>query len=118
MADFVIEGTGVPSLMNTAQRLLRTSGRGRLVLMSSHEEACPEFDFRETIARSAVIMAPFPSYSYSRVEDLRRAVTLLNRGVFKVKEVVSHEFKLDDIQTAFETLENKPAGYLKGIVVP
>jgi hypothetical protein len=33
-----------------------------------------------------------------------------------VQELVSHEFKLDDIQTAFEILDQKPAGYLKGIV--
>ena len=35
-----------------------------------------------------------------------------------VEELVSHEFKLSDIQTAFENLEHKPKGFLKGIVVP
>jgi L-iditol 2-dehydrogenase len=58
MADFVIEGTGVPELLNTAQRYLK-KGRGRLVMMSFHEKSCPEFDFREAVARSLqIIVAP------------------------------------------------------------
>lgn len=118
MADFVIEGTGIPALLNSAQLYLRKSGRGRLVLMSSHEEVCKEFDFREAISRSIQIIVAHPAYSTGMMDDLRRAVSYLNTGVFKVEEIVSHEFMLDDIQKAFETLEHKPAGYLKGIVVP
>jgi threonine dehydrogenase-like Zn-dependent dehydrogenase len=118
MADFVIEGTGIPSLLNTAQHYLRSSGRGRLVLMSTHEEPSNGFDFRETLARSAVLIGAYPAYSLNRMDDLRRAVTLLNQGVFRAQELVTHQFKLDDIQKAFETLERKPAGYIKGIVVP
>lgn len=118
MADFLIEGTGIPALLNTAQKLVRSTGRGRLVLMSSHEEICREFDFREAIGRSLQIIVAHPAYTASQMDDLRRAVLYLDNGVFKVKELVSHEFKLEDIQKAFETLENKPAGYMKGVVVP
>lgn len=118
MADFVIEGTGIPALLNSAQVFLRSSGRGRLVLMSSHEEICKEFDFREAISRSAQIIVAHPAYSTGMMDDLRRAVSYINNGTFKIEKIVSHEFKLDDIQKAFETLEHKPAGYLKGIVVP
>lgn len=117
MADFVIEGTGIPALLNAAQFYLRKSGRGRLVLMSSHEEVCKEFDFREAMTRSLQIIVAHPEYSTSMMDDLRRAVSYLDGDVFKVEEIVSHEFKFDDIQKAFETLEHKPAGYLKGIVV-
>lgn len=33
-------------------------------------------------------------------------------------DIITHRFTLDNIQEAFETLENKPEGYIKGIVVP
>lgn len=118
MADFVIEGTGVPALLNSAQKYLKSTGRGRLILMSSHEESCREFDFRSAIEKSAQIIVPHPKFSQDPMDDLRRAVALLNEGTFKVEEIISHTFPLSDIQTAFETLENKPAGYLKGIVIP
>jgi threonine dehydrogenase-like Zn-dependent dehydrogenase len=117
MADFVIEGTGVPELLNPAQRYLK-KGRGRLVMMSFHEKSCQEFDFREAVARSLQIVVAHPAYSTDEMDDLRRAVSHFNKGTFEVRELVTHQFKLDDIQKAFETLEHKPAGYLKGIVTP
>lgn len=117
MADFVIDGTGIPQLLNSAQRYLK-NGRGRLVLMSSHEESCKDFDFREAVARSLQIIVAHPAYSADQIDDMRRAVSFLNSGIFSVKEFISHEFSLDDIQTAFETLEHKPSGYMKGIVIP
>ena len=117
MADFVIEGTGVAALLAPAQSFLK-KGRGKLVLMSAHSESCKEFDFRVAVERSLQIIVPHPAYTTSKADDFRRAVAYLNTGKIDVKELVSHEFKLDDIQTAFETMESKPAGYLKGIIVP
>jgi len=116
MADFVIEGTGNPNVLNVCQRYLRTS-RGRLVLMSSHETECEKFDFREAIKRSIEIIVAHPSYSLNPLDDLRRAVNLLEKGTFNIERLVTHEFSLENIQEAFETLENKPKGYIKGLVV-
>lgn len=118
LADFVIEGTGIPSLLNEAQRYIRQSGRGRLVLMSSHHALAREFDFREAVDRSLNIIVAHPGYSLNQDDDFRRAVALINNGTFKVKELVSHEFRLQEIQKAFEIFEHKPAGFLKGIIVP
>lgn len=118
LADFVIEGTGLPALFNEAQNYLRNTGRGRLILMSAHETVTKDFDFRVLIEKGADVFAPHPSHSLDQMDDFRRAIALVNNGTFCVKELVSHEFKLSQIQQAFETLEHKPAGYIKGIVCP
>ncbi len=118
MADFVIEGTGIPALLNESVRYLKSSGRGRLLAMSSHEAICEEFDFREAISRSIEIRFPHPGYSYNQIEDLRRAVLHINRGVFKMDQIITHQFPLANIQEAFETFEKKPDGYIKGVVIP
>lgn len=118
MADFVIEGTGVPALLNTAVTYLRKNGRGRLVLMSSHEEACKEFDFREAIDRSIEIRVAHPKYALKPPDNLRRAIEFINRGTFKMDDIITHRFTLDEIQEAFETLEHRPEGYIKGVVIP
>ena len=118
MADWVIEGTGIPNLLNEGQNYLKMSGRGKLVLMSSHEEVCHEFDFRRAIDRSLDIVVAHPAHSDDELDDFRRAVAAINNGTFKNKELVTHEFKLSDINKAFECLENKPGDFLKGIVVP
>lgn len=118
MADFVIEGTGVPALLDQAQDWLKAGRGSRLVLMSSHHDPCPEFDFRKAVDRGLTILAAHPPMSENEREDFRRAVLYINNGTFKNKELVSHVFKLSEIQQAFETLEHKPADFLKGIVVP
>jgi len=117
LADFVIEGTGVPELMGAAAGYLKT-GRGRLTLMSSHERAAREFDWRVVQNQGIVIAGAHPAYARDQVDDMRRAVLLLNNGVFRMDGIISHRIPLDRIQEAFETLEQKPADYIKGVVIP
>ena len=114
MCDFVIEGTGVPKLLNDGMNYLRKAGR--LILMSSHENACEQFDFRPAIARGITLHVPHPPYSLNPADDMARAALLINNGTFHNEDIVSHRFKLVDINEAFKTLENKPRDYIKGIV--
>lgn len=117
MADFVIEGTGVPAVIPQAMSYLRRL-RGRLSLMSAHEETGPAFDWRPMIAAGHTIRATHPGWSADTKDDLRRAILLLNRRVFRSERIITHRFPLDNIQEAFETVENKPPDFLKGVVVP
>jgi threonine dehydrogenase-like Zn-dependent dehydrogenase len=117
MADFSIEGTGRPQQLEQAIRGSR-HGRGRVILMSSHETAAETFDFRPAIERAVEIRVAHPGYSGNPIDDSRRAVDLLNSGVFSLDRLVTHRFGLLDIEKAFQSLESKPPGYMKGIVVP
>ena len=114
--DFVIEGTGIPALLNESQRYVK-KGRGRIVLMSSHSQIAKEFDFRIAIEKSLEIITAHPDYSVNEADDFRRAIAFINNGTFRNRELVSHEFPLEKIQDAFETLDKKPPDYIKGIVV-
>lgn len=118
MADFVIEGTGNPNILNQSVHYLKETGRGRLILMSSHESTSKEFDFRPAIDRAIDIRIPHPKHSYNQMEDLERAVSMLQNGSFRMEEIITHSFSLAQIGEAFATLEKKPAGYIKGIVLP
>lgn len=117
MADFVVEGTGIHALLNSAMDYLK-KGRGKLIVMSAYEEMSPNFDFRKAVALSLDIHVPHPGHSLDQNDDMRRACEMIAKGTFKVKELISHEYKLSEIQTAFEELEHKPAGFLKGLVYP
>ncbi len=115
MADFVIEGTGVEAVLEGSFEYIRNAGR--LVVMSSHERSMGEFDLRPALARGITIASGHPTHSQNPREDMRRAISLVNNNVFRNEELISHRFKLEDINEAFETLENKPKDYIKGIVV-
>ncbi len=112
MCDFVVEGTGVPKLLNEAMNYLRRYGR--LVLMSSHESDCKSFDFRPAIARGITIHVAHGSMDLPG--DMVRAVSLINNGTFHNEEIVSHRFKLEEINEAFAALANKPQDYIKGVI--
>lgn len=118
MADFVVEGTGIPALVDGCQDWLRSSGRGRLIIMSAYETGPASFDFRKAVSKSIDLHVPHPGHSLNAMDDMRRAIDLICYGSFRVQETISHKYKLSDIQKAFEDLEHKPKGFLKGIVVP
>lgn len=114
MCDFVIEGTGIPRLLNQCIYYLKNGGR--LVLMSSHEAACDSFDFRPAIERGITLHVAHPSSCKNQADDMKRAIALINNGTFHNEEIITHRFKLEDISKAFETLEHKPKDYIKGII--
>jgi len=117
MADFCIEGTGIPTILDQCADYLRV-GRGRLCLMSYHETLAEKFNFRKFSDKGIIMLNPHPNYSADALEDCRRAVLLINNKIFTESDLISHTFRLDEIQKAFETLEHKPAGYIKGVVYP
>jgi threonine dehydrogenase-like Zn-dependent dehydrogenase len=117
LADFVIEGTGIPGVLNQAVTYLKNK-RGRLAVMSAHEGAGPAFDWRPIQRKAITLIGAHPGFSTDIHDDFRRAVDLLNNGVFRMDGIISHRFKLSRIEEAFATLENKPKDYIKGVVVP
>lgn len=114
MCDFVIEGTGIPKLLNMGMDYLKRAGR--LILMSSHEDSCADFDFRPAIARGITMYVPHPPSCANEHEEMARTLVLINRGTFHNEDIVTHRFKLDEIHKAFEILENKPKDYIKGVI--
>ena len=118
LADFVIEGTGNANMIGEAMRLVRYGGRGRVVVMSSYKKPAESMDFGPAVDKSLQLVVAHPDYSRNQNDDLRRAIHMINSGVYDIESLVSHVFTLDNINEAFDALEKKPAGYLKGIVAP
>ncbi len=52
------------------------------------------------------------------MEDIRRGLEGVARGVFPMDQIITHRFPLDHIQTAFKTMLNASDGYVKGAAVP
>ena len=115
----VFSGNGTEmtkALLNAAQDYLRV-GKGRLIMMSSQHDV-GTFDFRKAVDKGIEIRIAHPNYSNNERDDFRRAAALINNHVFQSEPIVTHVFMLSEIQKAFETLEHKPAGYMKGVVIP
>ena len=117
MADFVIEGTGLPALMEACADYMK-SGPARLCIMSYYESGMTNFDFRKFLDKGTTIFTPHPVSEPFPLDTARRAAALINTGSFHMDDMISHTFRLDEIQEAFLTLSRKPRGFIKGVVYP
>ncbi len=115
-ADVAVEGTGGEAGVKLAIELLRPA-RPRLVIMSSFKHPI-QVDLVMLCAKAVEMIHAHPGICADREDGVRRTEILINRGVFQTDRLISHRFAIEDIHQAFQTLENRPRGYLKGVVVP
>ena len=85
--------------------------------MSSHERSAKEFNFSPIFLKGITLYGASPSLSLDPEDDLKRGTVLINSGKINNDLLISHRFDLKDINKAFDTLDHKPADYIKGIVV-
>lgn len=114
-ADVAIEFAGNPEAATLAASLLGV--RSKLVLaggcLPKEKFLHPEIYFKAL----TVYHVP-PAFSSNMQDNWRRAIEAVNKGIFPVKQLVTHRFKLSEIQSAFETaIKGNNVGYMKGIVL-
>ena len=68
--------------------------------------------------KGAILFAAHPNFSLDPVDDMRRALDSLDRGVFPMGKLVTHSFSLEEVQKGIELMINPSQGYIKGVVTP
>lgn len=113
--DLVFEVAGKPEPVELAAKTLRKT-RARYVLAGWH--GLPgTYTLRNWTTVGAIILTPHPSFSLDQMEDMRRGLDGLARGVFPMDKLVTHRFSLDELQAGFETMFAGSNGYIKGVMV-
>lgn len=113
--EIAIEATGKPKPIELVSKLLRPP-RPKLVLIGYHDT--PETYNLKYWVNGAIIHNPHPGYCRDRVEDSRRAMEAVKKGIFPLAKLITHRFKLEDITRAFEVAEKQEGGYIKGVICP
>jgi threonine dehydrogenase-like Zn-dependent dehydrogenase len=114
--DISIEGTGHSGGMQVASKVCKV-GQAILVVFGWH--MVPEtYNFYDWIKGQRIYSA-HPPFSYFELgENLERAMWVIEKGIYPVKKLITHKFKLEDIGEALEMAHSKPEGYIKGIIMP
>jgi threonine dehydrogenase-like Zn-dependent dehydrogenase len=114
--DVVFEIVGRPEPVELAAKTLRRT-RARYVLAGWH--GLPgTYTLRNWTTVGAIILTPHPAFSLDQMEDMRRGIDGLARGVFPMGQLITHRFPLDEIQTAFDMMLSGADGYIKGVITP
>lgn len=114
-ADVAIEFAGNPEAATLAASLLGV--RGKLVLAGG---CIPKDKFLhpEIYFKALTVYHVPPAFSSNMPDNWRRMIAAMHKGIFPVKQLVTHRFKLSEIQPAFDTaIKGSSAGYMKGIVL-
>jgi len=112
--DLVVECAGVPSTLASAGKLTRRGGR--LAIFAWHHDP-RSIDFGVWHMRGLKVLNSSPGIGVDHnVNAMQRAVWLLERGVFDLKELVTHRHQFADAQAAMELAVARPESYIKGVL--
>jgi 2-desacetyl-2-hydroxyethyl bacteriochlorophyllide A dehydrogenase len=103
-ADLVIESVGSPRLYESAFGLIRKGGHVAFFGITGPGEAVP-VDILRTILEENSLKGSVAGMG----EDMHDALTLLAHGRFRTDAFTRATYPLKDIQTAFDSLADRPA---------
>ena len=106
--DFAFEAIGNPATIQQAFNCLRTGGR---LVMVGYSPADVSLSAARIMYREMEIMGSLGC----RPVDYPKIIELVKIGKLKVKELVTHKFKLEEINTAFEVMRKGES--LRSVIV-
>jgi len=111
-ADIVIESVGHPSLYQTAMQLIRKGGHVAAFGLTGAGETLP-VDILQTILEENSIKGSVAGMG----QDMHDSLTLLTHGRIRTEAFTGATFPLADIQSAFDSLVDRPEDLKTQIVM-
>jgi threonine dehydrogenase-like Zn-dependent dehydrogenase len=114
--DVGIEVVGHPPGIKMVGDVIKTN-RARVILVGWHQ--APDTYELFSWIKSPVIYSPQGiGMSTDYQSELTRAMWALEKGIYPMDELVTHRYRLEDIDEAFQANLNRTPGYIKGVVMP
>ncbi|WP_174614455.1 zinc-binding alcohol dehydrogenase family protein [Virgibacillus ihumii] len=107
-ANVVIDAVGTPKTFEQSVEV--TSTAARVVLLGFHSEPSELSQVNITKKELTICGSRLQTYRFPKVVDL------FNTMDFNVKELVSHEFTIDEVEKGFKLMEDMPSGVRKVII--
>jgi threonine dehydrogenase-like Zn-dependent dehydrogenase len=114
--DRVIELVGLQRPLDLAGKLCRV--RGRLVIGGFHQDGPRQVDMFLWNWRGLDVINAHERDPEVYVEGIRSAIHRVMLGRLDPKPLYTHRLELDRASEAFELLRERPAGFVKALVMP
>jgi threonine dehydrogenase-like Zn-dependent dehydrogenase len=115
MADVVIEATGRQGPLDLGAELTRV--RGRLIVAGYHQDGPRTVNMQLWNWRGIDVVNAHERDPEIYRRGMEEGVRLLAAGGLDLAPLLTHSFPLPDINAAFRTAEERPAGFLKSVVL-
>ena len=113
--DLVVEAAGVESTLQMAGPLTRAGGR-LSIFAWHHTPRLVDFGLWHMRGLKVLNSAPGIGRDHN-INNMQRAVALIERGVFDLSKLVTHRHAFEDVQAAMAIAAERPEGYIKGVLL-
>jgi threonine dehydrogenase-like Zn-dependent dehydrogenase len=114
-ADRVLEVVGAQEPLDLATDLTRV--RGRLVIAGYHQDGPRQVNMQLWNWRGIDVINAHERDPATYIEGIREAVQAVSSGLLNPARLYTHTFQLDQIDQAFRTMQERPDGFLKALVL-
>lgn len=112
--DVAIEALGTQATFEAALRVLRPGGTLSSLGVYSNDLKLPLGPFLAGLGDHKIVTTLCPGGK----ERMRRLMQVIDAGRMDAKSLVTHRFKLDDIEAAYDLFANQRDGVLKVAITP
>lgn len=110
----VIEVTGSQKGLDLAADI--TGVHGTLSVVGFHQAATRCVNMEMWNWKGITVVNTHERRTPVHLECMKSALSMVERGTFKMKAMITHEFALDEAGIAYQTLQDKPQGFIKAVI--
>lgn len=110
----VLEATGYQWPLDLAGELV--GERGKLVIAGFHQDGPRQVNVQLWNWKGIDVVNAHERDPKIYLEGMRAGMSALESGLFSLKDLITHSFALDELGLAYRALQERPDGFLKGIV--
>jgi threonine dehydrogenase-like Zn-dependent dehydrogenase len=114
--DVAIEVVGHPPGIKMVGEVIKTN-RAKIIAVGWHQ-APDTYELFNWIKCPIIYSPQGIGMSTNYQSELERALWAVQKGIFPMKKLITHKYKLEDINKAFEDNVNRTPGYIKGVIMP
>jgi threonine dehydrogenase-like Zn-dependent dehydrogenase len=114
--DVAIDASGTQAGLTLAGKMVRA--HGILSILGFHQGGTRAVDVEMWNWKAIDVVNAHVRRHADLLESMRIGLHLIESGQFSFAPLISHRFGLDDVDGAFTALAEKPAGFLKAVIVP
>ena len=115
MCERVIEATGVEWPLNLAIEL--TAERGKLIVAGFHQDGMRQVNMQLLNWRGIDMINAHERDTKQYVKGMQQAVDAIGNGSLDPFSFFTHSFHMKDAQEAFNYLQQRPDGFIKGLIL-
>jgi threonine dehydrogenase-like Zn-dependent dehydrogenase len=114
-SDVVFESSGTQQGLSLASELVRD--HGILSLVGWHQGGPRQVDMEMWNWKAFDVVNAHERRMSYLMDCMRRGLALTSAGKLNAAALISHRFRLEEVDQAFQSLVDKPAGFQKAVIV-